>query len=83
MTTNRQQPCIPHPPPADLRLDCEEAEDLCDALEVGRTPTLAVFHAGAEVEKYKADFLHIDLFKPFILRMRDRLLLQQQKPYDS
>lgn len=55
------------------RFDCDRAEDLCDVLNVSRTPTLKVYFQGADVETYKADFLHIDLFKPFIMRMYEQL----------
>ncbi|KAJ9514396.1 hypothetical protein QJQ45_012383 [Haematococcus lacustris] len=55
------------------RVNCEEDELLCDRWQVVHTPTLKVLHRGEEVLHYKADVFHIDLMRPFILKMHAQL----------
>mmetsp|Transcript_28415 Transcript_28415/g.72329 ORF Transcript_28415/g.72329 Transcript_28415/m.72329 type:complete len:173 (-) Transcript_28415:144-662(-) len=56
------------------RLNCEMYEQLCDSLDVERTPTFKLYHKGAEVLTYKADVIHIDLLKPFLFKQYDKII---------
>ncbi|EFJ44393.1 hypothetical protein VOLCADRAFT_118770 [Volvox carteri f. nagariensis] len=59
---------------AIARFDCMQDEDMCERLGVDRTPTLKLFLNGTDVETYKADFYHVELMTPFLLRMLEKYM---------
>ncbi|GFR50253.1 hypothetical protein Agub_g12439, partial [Astrephomene gubernaculifera] len=60
-----------HPNVVIARFDCMADEALCEWQGIDRTPTLKLYFKGKAVETYKADFYHVDLMRPFLLKMLD------------
>ncbi|KXZ52547.1 hypothetical protein GPECTOR_9g591 [Gonium pectorale] len=63
------------------RFDCMTDEGFCERQGVDRTPTLKLYFNGTKAssdhtarETYKADFYHVDLMRPFLLKMRAKYL---------